>query len=199
MSHLLTVLEDERVKWSEPSYVPSRSKLNRLNKLSHLYTEVFADVSRATVARRSRAQKKLRALNKIHSAVFILYGCTHANVGELGNVQPSRVENWWHSVEHPNDLLLWAKTFCNEEKIEYFSPDSTSPIESVESGHDALSLTGDVYELTREDIQNIIRSEEITGTVWLTDTYGAHTASFITIRISNELTNRLIIGRPKIM
>jgi hypothetical protein len=61
------------------------------------------------------------------------------------------------------------------------------------------SLTGDVYELTHDEAGQIVQSGQVMGTIWLTDTYGANTTSFVTIRISNELTDQLIIGRPRIM
>ncbi|KAI2740878.1 hypothetical protein DTO013E5_8357 [Penicillium roqueforti] len=57
-------------------------------------------------------------------------------------------------------------------------------------------LTGDVYELNLQDIRDIIESGQISGAVWLTDTYGVNTTSFVTIPVSNELTDRLILHRP---
>ncbi|KAF4769310.1 hypothetical protein HAV15_008755 [Penicillium sp. str.  len=39
-------------------------------------------------------------------------------------------------------------------------------------------LTGDVYELNVQDIRDIIESGQISGAVWLTDTYGVNTTSF---------------------
>jgi hypothetical protein len=65
--------------------------------------------------------------------------------------------------------------------------------------HEPDSLTGDVYELAQEEVGYILQSGQIIGTIWLTDTYGANTISFVTIRISNELTDQLIIDRPRIM
>ncbi|KAJ5778390.1 hypothetical protein N7520_001636 [Penicillium odoratum] len=57
-------------------------------------------------------------------------------------------------------------------------------------------LTGDVYELNVQDIRDIIQSGQISGPVWLTDTYGVNTTSFVTIPVSNELTDQLILHRP---
>ncbi|KAJ5971790.1 uncharacterized protein N7479_001708 [Penicillium vulpinum] len=57
-------------------------------------------------------------------------------------------------------------------------------------------LTGDVYELNVQDIRDIIESGQISGAVWLTDTYGVNTTSFVTIPVSNELTDQLILHRP---
>ncbi|KAK9847084.1 hypothetical protein MYU51_020485 [Penicillium brevicompactum] len=57
-------------------------------------------------------------------------------------------------------------------------------------------LTGDVYELNVQDIRDIIESGQVSGAIWLTDTYGVNTTSFVTIPVSNELTDRLILHRP---
>lgn len=59
-----------------------------------------------------------------------------------------------------------------------------------------VPLTGDVYVLNLQDIQDIIESGQISGAIWLTDTYGVNTTSFVTIPVSNELTDRLILHRP---
>lgn len=59
-----------------------------------------------------------------------------------------------------------------------------------------VPLTGDVYELDWQDIRDIIGSGQISGAIWLTDTYGVNTTSFVTIPVSNELTDRLILHRP---
>ncbi|KAJ5291519.1 hypothetical protein N7478_000770 [Penicillium angulare] len=59
-----------------------------------------------------------------------------------------------------------------------------------------MPLTGDVYELNLQDIRDIIDSGQISGAIWLTDTYGVNTTSFVTIPVSNELTDRLILHRP---
>ena len=60
-------------------------------------------------------------------------------------------------------------------------------------------LTGDVYELTIDDVRNIALSDQISGQIWLTDTYGEKTQSFITIPIRDELTKGFIIQRPRVM
>lgn len=60
------------------------------------------------------------------------------------------------------------------------------------------SLTGDVYELTVDDARMIAMSEQISGRIWLTDTY-ENSTSFITIPISHELTGQFIIQRPRVM
>lgn len=52
-----------------------------------------------------------------------------------------------------------------------------------------ISLTGDVYELTIEDARAITLSDNICGKIWLTDTYGGNTTSFITIPVSDEVMN----------
>jgi hypothetical protein len=60
-------------------------------------------------------------------------------------------------------------------------------------------LTGDVYELNVEDIQTVAESNEISGKILLTDTYKVDATSFVTIPISEQLTNRLIRQRPRFM
>ncbi|RHZ48209.1 hypothetical protein CDV55_100410 [Aspergillus turcosus] len=62
----------------------------------------------------------------------------------------------------------------------------------------AQQETGDVYELAPEDIRQIIASDQISGQIWLTDTNGADTRSFVRIPITNELTNQLILHRPRV-
>ncbi|QSS51300.1 hypothetical protein I7I53_06589 [Histoplasma capsulatum var. duboisii H88] len=59
-----------------------------------------------------------------------------------------------------------------------------------------VPFTGDVYELNLQDIRDIIESGQISGVIWLTDTYGVNTTSFVTIPVSNELTDRLILHHP---
>ncbi|KAJ6136911.1 hypothetical protein N7497_012163 [Penicillium chrysogenum] len=61
------------------------------------------------------------------------------------------------------------------------------------------TLTGDVYELTMDDARTITNSDQVGGKVWLTDSYDANTASFITIPISDELKTQFIIQRPRLM
>ncbi|KAJ5152422.1 hypothetical protein N7492_009702 [Penicillium capsulatum] len=65
-----------------------------------------------------------------------------------------------------------------------------------EKQQDTVPLTGDVYVLNLQDIQDITESGQISGAIWLTDTYGVNTTSFVTIPVSNELTDRLILHRP---
>ncbi|KAK6810580.1 hypothetical protein RU639_013673 [Aspergillus parasiticus] len=60
------------------------------------------------------------------------------------------------------------------------------------------ALRGDVYELSLEDLKQIIESGHISGSIILTDTYGVNTTSFITIKITNELTDKLITNRPRV-
>lgn len=60
-----------------------------------------------------------------------------------------------------------------------------------------VPLTGDVYMLNLQDIRDIIESGQISGAIWLSDTYGVNTISFVTIPVSNELTDRLILHRPQ--
>ncbi|EDN06246.1 hypothetical protein I7I51_06626 [Histoplasma capsulatum] len=71
------------------------------------------------------------------------------------------------------------------------------PIEPQITG---TSFSGDVYELTVQDVQGIATMpDQITGKIRLTETYNPYTPSFIIIPISNELTNRLIINRPRVI
>ncbi|OJZ79828.1 hypothetical protein ASPFODRAFT_148557, partial [Aspergillus luchuensis CBS 106.47] len=58
---------------------------------------------------------------------------------------------------------------------------------------------GDVYELTLEDIKHILGSHQILDSILLTDTYGVSITPFVTIPITNELTDRLIMNRPKVL
>jgi hypothetical protein len=60
------------------------------------------------------------------------------------------------------------------------------------------SLTGDVYELTIDDAAKVVTSGQIQGKIYLTDTY-LNTASFITIPISDDLTNQLTTQRTRVM
>ena len=53
-----------------------------------------------------------------------------------------------------------------------------------------------MYELTVEDAQAVVVSDQIRGKIWLTDTYGDNITSFITILVSDELTNQIIIQHP---
>jgi hypothetical protein len=62
-----------------------------------------------------------------------------------------------------------------------------------------VSFTGDVYELTVEDVRMVAMSAQISGKILLTDTYETNTTSFITIPVSDELTSRFIMQRPRVM
>lgn len=61
-------------------------------------------------------------------------------------------------------------------------------------------LTGDVYQLASEEVQAVLASDSkhISGAIWLSDTFRIHTTSFITIPITNELTDQLITNRPQV-
>ncbi|MCJ1473156.1 hypothetical protein MMC13_001807 [Lambiella insularis] len=61
------------------------------------------------------------------------------------------------------------------------------------------SLTGDVYRLTIQDAQAITVSDQIRGTILLTNTYNAHSSPFITIPISRELSDQLATQRLQMM
>ncbi|KAH6719537.1 hypothetical protein BKA61DRAFT_669865 [Leptodontidium sp. MPI-SDFR-AT-0119] len=73
----------------------------------------------------------------------------------------------------------------------------TEKLPMVQAGRP--SLTGDVYELTLEDARMVVISDQVPGKIWLTDTFEANYSSFITIPISDELTRRFIIQRPRVM
>ncbi|KAG4414251.1 hypothetical protein IFR04_012623 [Cadophora malorum] len=61
------------------------------------------------------------------------------------------------------------------------------------------ALTGDVYELTFQDVQAVITSDQIRGRMWLTDTYDVNTSPFITIPISRKLRDQFTSQRLKTM
>ncbi|KAE8334211.1 hypothetical protein BDV24DRAFT_170426 [Aspergillus arachidicola] len=52
------------------------------------------------------------------------------------------------------------------------------------------SLTGAVYQLTIKDAQAITMSDHIRGGIWLTNTYNMNFPPFVTIPISQEMSDR---------
>ncbi|KAI9715649.1 MAG: hypothetical protein M1812_005801 [Candelaria pacifica] len=62
-----------------------------------------------------------------------------------------------------------------------------------------LGGTGDVYGLTIRDARAISMSDQIRGTIWLTNTYNADSSPFITIPISRELSDQLATQRLQMM
>ena len=70
---------------------------------------------------------------------------------------------------------------------------------ALETSAQGQGLTGDVYELTVEDARMILMSDQLVGKIWLTDTYGANTTSFITIPISDKLTYQFTTRLPQVM
>ncbi|KAK2796448.1 hypothetical protein FQN50_009559 [Emmonsiellopsis sp. PD_5] len=97
-----------------------------------------------------------------------------------------------HDVTHSNEVSRTGDVY--ELTIE-----DTRTRHHVTHSNEEVSLTGDVYELTIEDARTIAMSDQIGGGIWLTDSYDANTASFITIPISDELKTQFIIQRPRVM
>lgn len=60
-------------------------------------------------------------------------------------------------------------------------------------------MVGDAYGLSIEEARGIVMSDQIRGNVWLTNTYNAQSFSFITIPISQELSDQLTFQRPRIL
>lgn len=61
------------------------------------------------------------------------------------------------------------------------------------------TMAGDAYGLTIEDARAITVSDQVRGNIWLTYTYNAPSFSFITIPISQELSDQLASQRPRIL
>jgi hypothetical protein len=61
------------------------------------------------------------------------------------------------------------------------------------------TMVGDAYGLSIEEARKIIMSDQVCGNVWLTSTYNAQSFSFITIPISQELSDQLTLQRPRIL
>jgi hypothetical protein len=62
----------------------------------------------------------------------------------------------------------------------------------------AAALRGDVYELTVFDLLVIAVSRQTVDEICLTDPYNRHTPPFVTIKISNDLTNHFTAQRARI-
>ncbi|KAJ5789056.1 uncharacterized protein N7518_006067 [Penicillium psychrosexuale] len=62
------------------------------------------------------------------------------------------------------------------------------------------SVHGDVYEVSMDDLKKIAAMPgQITGIMRLTDPYNRYQSSFVTIPISRELTDSLIINRQRVI
>lgn len=59
-------------------------------------------------------------------------------------------------------------------------------------------LTGDVYELTKEDARAVASGDEIPGTPWLTDPYWEKFSPFVIIPISKKLRKQFADKRPQL-
>jgi hypothetical protein len=67
-------------------------------------------------------------------------------------------------------------------------------------GTPLTSVDGDVYELSTEDVKKIVAMPgQISGIIRLTDPYNRYQSSFVTIPVSKELTDSLIINRERII
>ncbi|OJD26559.1 hypothetical protein ACJ73_02049 [Blastomyces percursus] len=123
---------------------------------------------------------------------------------------PSKLKEEWASFEI-GVLQTLAKNYTKATKQVFGGVDQGSqilpPIEANRSQakftpgpEETASLSGDVYELTVEDVQGIATMpDQIAGKIRLTETYNPYTPSFIIIPVSNEFTNRLIIHRPRVI
>jgi hypothetical protein len=61
------------------------------------------------------------------------------------------------------------------------------------------NLTGDVYELVVDNVQKVIKSGQIQGTIRLTDTHFINYAPFIIILITKQLSDRFTTQRPPLI
>ncbi|PWY96013.1 hypothetical protein BO94DRAFT_507489 [Aspergillus sclerotioniger CBS 115572] len=62
------------------------------------------------------------------------------------------------------------------------------------------SVAGDVYELSMEDVQKIVAMPgQITGIIRLTEPYNGYQSPFVTIPLSKELAESLIVNRERIL
>ena len=61
------------------------------------------------------------------------------------------------------------------------------------------SLTGDVYELTLDDVRTAVASEEMCGKIWLTEPHHDGPSPFITLRITHDLSKQLATQRRQVM
>lgn len=61
------------------------------------------------------------------------------------------------------------------------------------------SLTGDVYNLTTQDVETIAKSDQIWGQIWLTAPYNQGSTPFITISISRFWSVHFATRRVQIM
>ncbi|RHZ48754.1 uncharacterized protein CDV56_105271 [Aspergillus thermomutatus] len=86
----------------------------------------------------------------------------------------------------------------DQDKVERTIEQRSSSKTNTGGPKQGIGLIGDVYELSLKDVQQIIESHQISGSILLTDTYGVNTTPFVTIPITNELTDRLISNRPRV-
>ena len=58
---------------------------------------------------------------------------------------------------------------------------------------------GRIFSLTYEDAVNIIRSESLGGSVWMTDPYSAEHMPCVTFTISQETMSKYALYRPQFL
>ncbi|RAL04889.1 uncharacterized protein BO80DRAFT_346299, partial [Aspergillus ibericus CBS 121593] len=120
-----------------------------------------------------------------------------ANIREEERVYlPSKLGEKWDELEL-GVFKAYAEGLDKGTVAEYCTTDSWA---DTSKGTSLSSVAGDVYELSIDDIKKIVAMlGQITGIIQLTDPYNRYQLSFVTIPLSKELTDSLIINRERIV
>ena len=102
------------------------------------------------------------------------------------------------------DALLPQSTQSHQSTL----PERSSPVTRAYGEHPELptlqldvceSQTGRVFELTLQDAQAIVMSDQVLGGVWLTEPYRSQSLPSITITVSEELCAYFSAQRNRVM
>ncbi|OJD26012.1 hypothetical protein ACJ73_02611 [Blastomyces percursus] len=149
----------------------------------------------------------LQRTNKVAGDVGIMLCAAGLGSAAIVNARESIRVYLPHRLK---EILETTETSVLKDIAKSYAKDSITPqapaaqenrlLGSSEDPSPTTSFTGDVYELTAEDVQMIAaRPDQFFGKIRLTETYNPYAPSFITIPVSNELVNQFIIGRPKVI
>lgn len=120
-----------------------------------------------------------------------------ANMREEERVYlPSKLGTKWNELEL-GVFKAYAEGLDKGTVAEHWTTESWV---DTSKGTPLSSVAGDVYELSMDDIKKIVAMPgQITGIIRLTDPYNRYQSSFVTIPLSKELTDSLIINRERIV
>lgn len=124
---------------------------------------------------------------------------TIANMREEERVfLPSRLSDYWNELEL--DVFKARADGLNQGTVPVLAALLSDAFRLIVEDALLSSVAGDVYELSMEDVKKVVAMPgQIPGIVRLTDPYNRYQSSFVTIPLSKELADSLVINRERIV